>query len=149
MIDLWKRGTGMDKSGFDPTVLFTILTTIIGYIMGAFTEKINFSREKRKEIYLERKKLYLEITKMIALVPSKGHQIEKCKKYCTDLVDYYEKNMAMLLLIANTKVADEFTSFTRMYEEFVKTEDLEVYDDILNKGQNIIDLMRKIIKSED
>lgn len=136
-------------SSFDPTVLVTILTTIIGYIMGAFSEKINFNREKRMEIYLERKKLYLEITKMVALVPSNGHEIEKCKKYCNDLVTYYDENMAMLLLIANTKVADEFTSFLRMYEEFVKTKDLKSYDGILNKGQNVIDLMRKIVKSED
>ena len=136
-------------SSFDPTVLVTILTTIIGYIMGAFSEKINFNREKRMEIYLERKKLYLEITKMVALVPLKGHEIEKCKKYCNDLVAYYDENMAMLLLIANTKVADEFTAFIRMYEEFVKTKDLRSYDDILNKGQNVIDLMRKIVKSED
>ena len=86
---------------------------------------------------------------MIALIPSKGHEIEKCKKYCNDLVAYYDENMAMLLLIANTKVADEFTSFIRMYKEFVKTKDLKGYDDILNKGQNVIDLMRKIVKSED
>lgn len=139
----------MDVYSFDPTVLVTILTTIIGYIMGAFSEKINFNREKRMEIYLERKKLYLEITKMVALVPSKGNEIEKCKKYCNELVVYYDENMAMLLLIANTKVADEFTSFIRMYEEFVKTKDLKSYEDILNKGQNVIDLMRKIVKSED
>ena len=139
----------MNETSFDLTVLFTILTTIIGYIMGLFSEKINFNREKRMEIFLERKKLYLEITKMVALVPSKGYEIEKCKKYCNDLVTYYDENMAMLLLIANTKVADEFTSFTRAYEEFVKTNNLKSYDDILSKGQNVIDIMRKIVKSED